>query len=281
MSEGIEKLNTRITSANSLLCVGLDAEYTKLPEQFLSHETPQFAFNKWVIDQTHEYVMAFKPNLAFYEAQGAQGWQELALTMRYLRNEYPDVFTIADAKRADIGSTNMGYVQAIWDELGFDAVTVNPYLGSEAILPFLERKDKVPIILCRTSNPGAGELQDLEITRGYRHSGAGKKTKKLWEIVAHKVVNEWNSRGNCMMVVGATYPQEMKEVREIAGEMPFLVPGIGAQGGDLEATLEAGLTEEGRGLVINSARGIIFSSSPRQAAQDLFQQSNQLRSQLR
>ncbi|HEX7018351.1 MAG TPA: orotidine-5'-phosphate decarboxylase [Patescibacteria group bacterium] len=267
MNKALAKLHDRITHANSLVCVGLDSDFSKLPEQFLTHETPQFAFNQWIIDQTHEYVAAYKLNLAFYEARGAQGWVELELTMRYLRNKYPEIFTIADAKRADIGSTNLGYVQALFDHLGFDAVTINPYLGSEAIEPFLAREDKVSIILCKTSNPGSDELQDLEVGG----------TSKLWQVVAEKVSRNWNKKGNCMMVVGATYPEEMAHIRKIAGDMPFLVPGIGVQGGDLAGTLKAGLTKQGRGLVINSARGIIFSHDPQAATQDLHQQINSYR----
>ncbi len=201
---------------------------------------------------------AFKPNIAFYEARGEQGIKELKMTMEYLQKNYEDVFTVSDAKRGDIGNTNNGYVTSILDWLGFDSITLHPYLGSEALKPFLDRKDKTSIILCRTSNPGAGEIQDLAIDN-----------KKLWQIVAEKVSKDWNKNNNCMLVVGATYPEEMKKIRTIVGDMTFLVPGIGAQGGDLKAVLEAGLNSKGLGLIINSSRGIIFSENPKEEAKKM------------
>src|SRR5258708_5745292 len=189
--------------------------------------------------------------MAFYEARGTEGMAELKMTMEYLQGNHPEIFTIADAKRADIGSTNEGYVKEIFDWFGFDAVTLHPYLGREALQPFLAREDKVSIILCRTSNPGAGELQDF----------AGANGQPLWAKVAEVVSKDWNAKGNCMLVVGATYPEEMARIREITGDMTFLVPGIGAQGGDLEKTLVAGLTKNKQGLIISSSRGVIFPSS--------------------
>ena len=186
--------------------------------------------------------------------------------MDYLHANYPDVFTICDAKRADIGNTNNGYVTAIFDWLGFDAMTIHPYLGSEALEPFLKRADKVSIILCRTSNPGAGEFQDIE-TAG----------EPLWQAVAKKVSKEWNKNGNCMMVVGATYPAEMKKIREIAGDMTFLVPGIGAQGGSVKDAVGAGLNSEKKGMIINSSRGIIFSADPAGEARKLRDEINKYR----
>jgi orotidine-5'-phosphate decarboxylase len=254
----IDKYNQRAKKINSLLCVGLDLDFGKLPEKFRKFHAPQYEFNKWIISEVHEFTAAFKLNIAFYEARGDEGLRELKKTMEYLRMNYPDIFTICDAKRADIGNTNSGYVTSIFDWLGFDAVTLHPYLGSEALAPFLDRKDKGCIILCRTSNPGAGELQDLE-----------SKGKPIWQIVAEKVTKEWNKNNNCMLVVGATYPEEMKKIREISGDMTFLVPGIGVQGGDLEKTMKAGLNSEGRGLIIHSARGIIFADNPKEEARKL------------
>ncbi|HWA32444.1 MAG TPA: orotidine-5'-phosphate decarboxylase [Candidatus Paceibacterota bacterium] len=250
-----EKYDRRARDIDSLLCVGLDADFEKIPERFKKLEFPQFEFNKWIIEETHEYAAAYKPNSAFYEARGDAGMKELKMTMDYLIRNHPDIFTICDAKRADIGNTNRGYVSAIFDWLGFDAVTVNPYLGREAVQPFLDRKDKVSIILCRTSNPGSGEFQSLEF------SG-----KHLWQIIAETVAGEWNANQNCMLVAGAAHPDEIKKLRELAPEMTFLVPGIGAQGGDLEAVLAAGLDQNGRGLIINSSRGIIFSENPKEEA---------------
>ena len=246
----IQKYHRRVKKTGSLLCVGLDSDLQKLPKRLQKEQFPQFAFNKAIIDATHEYVSVYKPNVAFYEAQGEQGIHELKQTMEYLEDTYPDIFTILDAKRADIGSTNEQYVKNIFDWLGFDAVTIHPYLGKEAVLPFLEREDKVSIILCRTSNPGAGEFQDLEV-----------KGKPLWAHVAQQVSEKWNEKGNCMLVVGATYPQEMKEIRKIVGdEMVFLVPGIGAQGGDVREVMTHGVNSQGKGLILNAGRSILFAS---------------------
>ncbi|MEK7460713.1 MAG: orotidine-5'-phosphate decarboxylase [Patescibacteria group bacterium] len=244
----VEKYKKRAEATNSLVCVGLDSDFGKLPSQFTNFQTPQFDFNKAIIDATHEFVAAYKPNVAFYEARGDQGLRELKLTMEYLQTNHPDIPTILDAKRADIGNTNQGYVQSIFDWLGFDAVTLHPYLGKEALQPFLERADKGCIILCRTSNPGAGEFQDL-VSNG----------KPLWQHVADKIANNWNSHNNCLLVVGATYPEEMVQIRQATGEMTFLVPGIGAQGGDVATVVKAGKTADGLGLIINSSRGIIFA----------------------
>lgn len=252
------KYVARVKATRSLLCVGLDSELANLPSRFLREPLPQFAFNRWIIEETHHYVCAYKPNMAFYEAQGVLGWQALGETMRYLRSEHPDILTICDAKRGDIGSTSAAYTHAIFDELGFDAVTLNPYLGGEALQPFLERPDKISIILCRTSNPQSGELQDLEI-----------ESQKLWQVVAQKVAQEWNRHGNCMLVMGATYPQELAQARQLVGDMPLLVPGVGSQGGDLNEVLKVGLNRQSHGLIINSSRAILWANSPQQAASEV------------
>jgi len=262
----IDKYNQRARKVNSLVCVGLDSDFEKLPAEFKTKDFPQFEFNKWIIEQTAEFAAAFKPNIAFYEAQGEQGIKELKMTMDYLREKHPEVFTICDAKRGDIGNTNNGYVTSIFDWLGFDAVTLHPYLGKEALHPFLDRTDKVSIILCRNSNPGAGELQDLKVDG-----------KPFWQVVAQKVSNDWNNNHNCMLVVGATYPEEMKIIRSTVGEMTFLVPGIGAQGGDVEAAVKAGINIEKLGMLINSSRGIIFAKDPGAEATKLRDEINQYR----
>jgi orotidine-5'-phosphate decarboxylase len=262
----MQKFEQRMEAAGSLLCVGLDPEPSRIPARFKGEESPLFAFNRWIIEQTHPYAAAYKPNMAFFEFQGSQGIAELELTMEYLRNEHPDIPTICDAKRGDIGNTNRGYAAAIFDTMGFDAVTLHPYLGQEALAPFLERRDKVCIILCRTSNPGAGEFQDL-VADG----------RPLWETVALRVSTEWNAAGNCMVVVGATCPEEMKRIRAIAPAIPFLVPGVGAQGGDVAAVVSAGLDEQGKGLLINSSRGIIFNNDPAAAARSLRDEINAAR----
>lgn len=253
-----EKLADRVSRVNSMLCVGFDSDVEKMPERFRSMIHPQFEFNKWIIDETHEFVCAYKPNLAFYEAYGARGMVDLDLTMKYLRVNCPDIVTIADGKRADIDSTNMGYVRGIFDELGFDSVTINPYLGGETLKPFLDREDKASIILCRTTNVGAAEFQDLPVDG-----------KPLWRVVAEHVVDEWNKNDNCMMVVGAAETEILRQVREIAGEMDFLVPGVGAQGGDLEEVMKVGVNKAGKGLIINAGRSVIFAQNPGEEAKKL------------
>lgn len=260
----LEKYNKRVDQVNSLLCVGLDTDFEKIPSKLKELENPQFSFNQWIIEQTHQYVSAYKPNVAFYEARGDQGWRELYLTMQYLAHEHPEIALILDAKRADIGSTNEGYVTAIFDWLNFDAVTLNPYLGQQALMPFLERAEKGCIILCKTSNPSSGEFQDLVTNDG----------QKIWEIVARQVAEKWNAKNNCLLVVGATYPEEIKQARKLTGEMTFLVPGIGAQGGEVEATAKAGLNQAKKGLIINSARGIIFAKDPALEAKKLRDEIN-------
>lgn len=263
MSKAVEKYNARVDKVNSLLCVGLDSHHERLPKRFKSAPHPQFAFNKWIIEQTHEYVSAYKPNIAFYEARGTAGLADLRMTVDYLQMHHRDILTICDAKRADIGSTNAGYVAAVFDELGFDAVTLNPYLGQEALMPFLSRVDKGCIFLCRTSNPGAGEFQDLLVGG-----------EPLWAVVARRISTTWNTNGNCMLVAGATYPDELRHIRAITGEMTLLVPGVGAQGGDAARTVRAGLNRQGKGLIINSSRSVIFSDDPAETARSLCDEIN-------
>ncbi len=257
VSAAITKLEDAMKTSGSLLCVGLDPEFAAMPQRFQSDKDPLLSFCRFVIEATAESACAFKPNTAFFEAHGAHGWEQLAMLFAYLREQYPQHFTICDAKRGDIGATNKGYVRAVFDELGADAITLHPYLGREALAPFLEREDKASIILCRTSNPGAGELQDLSFDG-----------KPLWQHVAERVSGDWNARANCMMVVGATYPEEMRRIREIAPRMSFLVPGIGAQGGDIEASIQAGVRKDGAGLLLSSSRAILYSDHPPRAARE-------------
>lgn len=266
MNAARDKFERRAEAVGSLLCVGLDPEFERVPERFKSAEWPLFAFNRWIIEQTHLYAAAYKPNMAFYEARGVQGLRELELTMEYLREEHPEVFTICDAKRGDIGNTNRGYAASIFDAMGFDAVTLHPYLGKEALMPFLERRDKMSIVLCRTSNPGAGEFQDLE-----------SEGRPLWETVASRVSSDWDVEGSCMLVVGATYPEEMRRIRAVAPGTPFLVPGVGAQGGDVAAVVAAGLDARGKGLLISSSRGVVFSDDPADVARALRDEINAAR----
>jgi orotidine-5'-phosphate decarboxylase len=268
MNPILQKFEQRAKAADTLACVGLDPELHRLPTRFQTGPHPFFAFNRWIIEQTAAFTAAYKPNMAFYEARGVEGMRELKLTIDYLRAEHPAIVTLCDAKRADIGNTNYGYVSSIFDTMGFDAVTLHPYLGREALAPFLDRADKVSILLCRTSNPGAGEFQDLI-----------SEDMALWEHVASKVSREWNTLGNCMLVVGATYPDEMRRIRAIAPELTFLVPGIGAQGGDIASVVASGLNANGLGLMLSSSRGILYSDDPAHAAKQLREEINAARAQ--
>lgn len=255
MNAALAKYNRRVDTIGSLVCVGLDPDLERLPARF--HRSI-VAFNHWIIERTAPYAAAYKPNMGFYEARGARGWEELAETMQRLKAVCPEALTICDAKRGDNANTNRGYVRALFDELGFDAVTLHAYMGAEALAPFLERDDKASIILCRTSNQGAKELQDLVC-----------ENEPLWMHVARKVSSEWDRDGNCMLVVGATYPEEMRRVRQVAPRTTLLVPGVGAQGGDVRAVIEAGLDADGRGLIVNSSRAILFAEDPGSAAREL------------
>jgi len=246
-------------------------------------------FNKAIIDATAEYVCAFKPNSAFYEAQGERGMKELKMTYEYIQKNYADIVTILDAKRADIGNTNDGYVKYIFDYLGSDTVTLHPYLGKEALMPFLKRADKASIILCKTSNPGSGELQDLTVSLRAKRSNlpeiatspdAPRNDMYLYEYVALQVSKEWNENNNCMLVVGATYSEEMKKVRSLVGDMPFLVPGVGAQGGDVKKTVKAGLDSKRRGIIINAGRSIIFASNGVDFAEKAGEEAKKLRDEI-
>ncbi len=260
----LDKLNARIDKTHSLLCVGLDSELSRIPGRFQKEASPQLTFNRHIIEQTLEYAAAYKINSAFYEAHGAAGWQAMQETMDFLRERAPDVFTIIDAKRADIGNTSAQYAAAFFDQMGADAVTLHPYLGGEALQPFLARADKASIILCRTSNTGADELQNLAVEDHDEYL-------PMWRKVARQVAQHWNTNNNCMLVVGATAPEVLRDVREEVGDMPLLVPGVGAQGGNLGEVLRFGLDSKGRGLLINASRSIIFASDSKNEAHKLYE----------
>lgn len=250
-------------SKGRFVCVGLDSEVGKIPQHL---QIPTCAgstilgFNQEIIKATADIVCAYKPNSAFYEAHGERGMQALDLTIRFIKDFAPEVPIILDAKRGDIGNTNVGYIESAFQILGADAITVHPYLGKESLQPFLDQKDKGVIVLCRTSNKGAIEFQDLTIAQFNGNPGCPKFTP-LYQFVAKQIAQSWNGNGNCLLVVGATYPKELAEIREIVGDMPILIPGIGAQGGDIEKTIKAGKDSRGMGMIINSSRGIIFASS--------------------
>ena len=264
-----QKLDNIIKKNNSLVCVGLDSEFDKLPGHLKNSPNPQFEFNKAIIDATHDLVCAYKPNSAFYEALAAKGIEQLKMTFDYILSKYPDIFVILDAKRADIGNTNNGYVKFIFDYLNADAVTLHPYLGSEALKPFLDRTDKASIILCHTTNKGAAELQNVD---------AGGKP--FYQLVAQKVSQEWNKNDNCMIVLGANFPEELAQTRKIVGDMTFLVPGIGAQGGDIEKTVKGGLNSKNYGMIINSSRSIIFASNGKDFAEKARAETQKLRNEI-
>lgn len=262
-----KKLDAAIEKNNSLVCVGLDPDLDKLPDEFKSKEKPLFEFNKHIINATQDLACAYKPNTAFYEALGAEGIDQLKDTCIYLQTTCPDVPIILDAKRGDIGNTNQGYIKFAFDYLGADAITLHPYMGQGSLQPFLDKTDKGCFILCHTSNEGADEFQSLKADE-----------EEFYKIVAKAVSERWNVSGNCMLVVGATKPEVLHEIRKVTGDKTvFLVPGIGAQGGDLEKVLKAGLNSDSKGLVINSSRAIIYSDNPRETTLSLKESINNSR----
>lgn len=258
--------------AGKFLCVGLDTDYDKIPEgaRLVGVRESLVTFNRVIVGATKDIAGSYKINSAFYEAHGELGWQAMQQTISDIHATVPDALVILDGKRADIGNTNQGYVAAAFEHLDADAVTLHPYLGSEALKPFLEKSDRGLFILCRTSNPGAGELQDLEI--------AGEP---LYLRVARMVREACNGNKNCGIVVGATYPEEMKKIREVADDLPFLIPGIGAQGGDIEATVHNGKDSRGKGMIIAASRAILYASNGSDFAEAARAQAQQLDAQIR
>jgi len=251
---------------NRFVCVGLDSDYLKIPEsirgQCVGNECSSlYTFNCVIVDATRDLVGTYKPNIAFYAAHGDRGLVALRATINHIHTVAPEIPVIIDIKRGDTDNTNLGYVLEAFDYLDADAVTVHPYLGGEALQPFLDRADKGVFVLCRTSNRGAGEFQDLRIETGPVLVDNEPRYRPLYQVVALHVARKWNKNGNCGLVVGATYPNELREVRALVGDMPILIPGIGVQGGDVKATVNAGLDSRGAGMIINSSRGIIFASN--------------------
>jgi len=240
------QLFENIRNKKSFLCVGLDSEKDKLPQSLMSSEDPVFEFNRRIIDATHNYVVAYKPNVAFYETDGAEGWMTLEKTVRYIKDNYPDIFVIADAKRGDIGNTSRMYAKAFLENMPFDAVTVVPYMGEDSVSPFLSVPGKWAIILAITSNKGSADFQ--------YHNEDGIK---LFERVL-SVSRKWGSIDNIMYVVGATKPEMLTDVRKIVPDHFLLVPGVGAQGGSLEEVAKYGMNHS-CGLLVNSSRAIIFA----------------------
>src|SRR5580658_5494411 len=225
----VEQLKAAWSRNDSLVCVGLDPELEKFPAQLAGQPSPIFQFNRAIIDATADLVCAYKPQFAHYAAYEAE--DQLERTIEYIHKNHPAVPVILDAKRGDVGNTAERYAIEAFERYGADAVTVNPYLGGDSLEPYLRRADKGVIVLCRTSNPGAAELQDLSVGG-----------RPLYQVVAELAVRRWNSRGNCLLVVGATYPEELAQVRAIVGNMPLLVPGVGAQGADVAQAVRGGQT---------------------------------------
>lgn len=257
MRNSFLKLSEAQWAQNKYVCVGLDIDPDKLPAEYagLSEYEGVVSFAKRVIDATKEIAAAYKPNSAFFEGLGTPGWAALEEIVRHIHAVAPEVVVIDDAKRADIANTNNGYVEAIFNKLDADAITVHPYLGGKALAPFIEHhSSKGVIVLCRTSNDGAGEFQDL-VADG----------DPLYMHVARRVSDVWNVHGNCALVTGATYPEELVRVREIAPNIPLLIPGIGAQGGDLEKTVRAAKHR----MFISASRSILYAADPRAAAQEM------------
>ena len=243
-----EQLESAWARSGSLVCVGLDPELERFPPALAAGASPILRFNEAVIDATADLVCAYKPQFAHYAAYGAE--DQLARTIEYIHEHYPGTPVILDAKRNDVGHTAERYAIEAFERYRADAVTVNPYLGFDSLEPFLRYSERGVFVLCRTSNPGARDLQDQTVDG-----------RKLYQLVAALAATRWNARGNCALVVGATYPAELAEVRKIAGDLPFLVPGVGAQGGDVEQVVRAGTTASGEGLVVSSSRGILYASA--------------------
>lgn len=273
------------------VCVGLDPDISKIPkcvkEECAKNERGIRPFDEYnpdpdiicqfcvhIVAATRDLACAFKPNSAFFEAAGSQGLLALGHVMEHIREFAPDVPIIYDAKRADMGNTNAGYAKSAFELLGADAITVNPYFGREALQPFLDQKEKGIIVLCKTSNKGGGEFQDLSVTIDTKEvnylesvratpcsQGITNASTSMCNHVAYQVSRSWNGNNNCLLVVGATYPGQLQSIRKIVGDMPLLIPGIGTQGGDLAATVAAGKDSNKKGMIINSSSGIIFASS--------------------
>jgi len=243
-----QTLRTRWNSANSLVCVGLDPEPARFPALLSNDPDAVFNFCRAIVDATAPYVCCFKPQIAHFAALGAEG--ALQRLIAHVHATHAGIPVILDAKRGDIGSTAQHYAAEAFDRFGADAVTANPYLGRDSLQPFLDRADKGVVILCRTSNPGARDLQDLLV-----------EGRPLYQHVAETIARDWNGNGNCALVVGATWPEQLRQVRAIVGDMPFLVPGVGAQGGDVEAVVTNAKTADGTGLMVSSSRAILYASN--------------------
>ena len=257
------QLFEQIKKKQSFLCVGLDTDITKIPQELMAMDDPIFEFNKQIINQTAPYAVAYKPNTAFYEVYGSKGWQSLERTIQYIHNNHPDIFIIADAKRGDIGNTSANYARAFFNTLKADALTVAPYMGKDSVEPFLNFENKWVILLALTSNKGSQDFQYLNV---------GERMLQT--------ATTWASSEQMMFVVGATHPEELGEIRKLLPDYFFLVPGVGAQGGDLQAVAHNGLNDE-CGLLVNSSRGILYASNGSDFAVRAGEEAKKLQMQMR
>lgn len=262
-----QQLVEQIKSKKSFLCIGLDVDLTKIPAFLLDTEDPIFEFNKALIDATHHLCVSYKPNTAFYEAYGLKGWKSLEKTIQYLNTNYPEIYTIADAKRGDIGNTSTMYAKAFLEDLAFDSVTVAPYMGKDSVEPFLAFTDKHTIMLALTSNKGAFDFQTLDVNG-----------QELYKLVL-ETSKSWENSENLMYVVGATKAEYFKEIRKIVPNSFLLVPGVGAQGGNLQDVCKYGMSDN-VGLLINSSRGIIYAGNDENFAQDAASKAKELQGQM-
>lgn len=262
-----QKLIEQIHKKKSFLCIGLDVDLDKIPKHLLKEKDPIFAFNKAIVDATHHLCVAYKPNIAFYEAYGLKGWQALKKTIEYINENHPEIFTIADAKRGDIGNTSGRYAKAFFEDLAFDSLTVAPYMGKDSVEPFLAFKNKHTILLTLTSNEGSSDFQTQKINEKelYKHILETSKT--------------WKNSENLMYVVGATKAEHLAEIRQIIPDSFLLVPGVGAQGGDLQEVCKYGMNDN-VGLLINSSRGIIYASQDENFAQVAAKKASELQQQM-
>lgn len=265
----VEKLVSEINSKKSFLCVGLDTDIKRIPEHLLDSDDPVFAFNKAIIDATHDLAVAYKPNTAFYEAQGVAGWQSLKKTIDYLNTRHPDIFTIADAKRGDIGNTSNLYARAFFEQLNFDSVTVAPYMGSDSVEPFLAYTNRHTILLALTSNQGAFDFQTQLLA---------DEQMELYKKVLH-TSKGWKNSEQLMYVVGATKAEYLAQIRQIIPDSFLLVPGVGAQGGSLDEVCRYGMNEQ-VGLLVNSSRGIIYASEGQDFALEARSRAHDLQQQM-
>ncbi|MFC4815634.1 orotidine-5'-phosphate decarboxylase [Flavobacterium sp. GCM10023249] len=262
-----QQLYEQILSKKSFLCIGLDVDLNKIPQHLLATEDPIFEFNKAIIDATHDLCVSYKPNIAFYEAYGLKGWQSLQKTMQYINEQYPEVFTIADAKRGDIGNTSSMYAKAFFEDLQFDSVTVAPYMGKDSVEPFLAFEQKHTIMLALTSNEGAFDFQTQNVGG-----------KELYKVVL-ETSKQWNNAQNLMYVVGATKAEYFAEIRKIVPDSFLLVPGVGAQGGSLSEVCKYGMNRQ-VGLLINSSRAIIYASNGEDFAKKAREEAIQLQQEM-